>query len=594
MVSLPSRISYELGHGSWGTIYAVEDKPSIVLKVARNSEASFPSLSEIDILFRIKSPYLLSGDGIHLPGDFLGVSSASIAIERADGLVRDIAPDLHITEIGYLFSHYVTGIYHLHSNGYYHLDLSMHNLMYKRDPTYPYGRRGVVIDFGATLPFIPEQETRVTTTMSRTTCNYASPDAITSCARRDYIYSENSDIWALGCILYEMITGEILCKVELTAMQKQNIALLRGDEKDSMIRKMQMSNACAFLTGVNDRLMVECARKIQVKAGSDWGDLFYQMMRKGRSISLQGILAHPALARYPDERAKLTTLQVPTFPLGAGIGSTLIVSRLGKTASTHLLLTALELVCRARALFGDSFEATEIGLAMAPRLFEASTSKPTRELELQYIKAYEGRIRSDDIIRYGRDQRSIALLWILITEYNPVMHRIMGKDIEQLAESVHELFEPPLPLICTGKRFLDSIPSIRHQRFNRVYTLSIIYALNLMQIDFPTIPIELIICIANAYLVNQWNPLLLTPIGGRLVVSTIIYRYVQAHSLPLGPLQDFKDPLPLSFDIEIKGYFASLSELQSYYNIYLTTPYTSQLKFPQASSSLIKAGQAFV
>lgn len=148
----------KLGSGSFGGIYiASDDGGRTVIKTlgfdADKQNYKSVSHNEIDVLFRLRSPYLLMGYSVY-DKNFCGKDiKESIRLERCTGNYRDLfSPDSIITyqDIKKIMYHYALGLRCLHRNKIIHLDLSPNNLMYNLESIKGKNEYiGKIIDFGA-------------------------------------------------------------------------------------------------------------------------------------------------------------------------------------------------------------------------------------------------------------------------------------------------------------------------------------------------------------------------------------------------------------------------------------------------------------
>lgn len=204
-----------IGKGSYGRVYKSRKRTAI--KVLRTTSCN---CVEIDILFRLKSPYLLRGIQVKLNR----VGKLIIETELLTGSMRQLIehhpPSSEV--IKRLMIHFSLGIKHLHDQGYLHLDLSDANAMYVGHPDRP---RGKIIDFGMA---VISRDGHYFRSEERGTLLYRSIESI----RDPSSYSCKNDIWALG-ILFVFMIGRSHPFVLKTNCKNWKLGLLEDIEKFS-------------------------------------------------------------------------------------------------------------------------------------------------------------------------------------------------------------------------------------------------------------------------------------------------------------------------------------------------------------------------
>ncbi|CAG0884161.1 unnamed protein product [Darwinula stevensoni] len=110
-------------------------------------------------------------------------------------LCQVIQMDLDHDRISYLLYQMLCGIKHLHSAGIIHRDLKPSNIVVKSDCSLKILDFGLARTAGTTFMMTPYVVTRY----------YRAPEVILGMG-----YSENVDIWSVGCIMGEMIRGAVL------------------------------------------------------------------------------------------------------------------------------------------------------------------------------------------------------------------------------------------------------------------------------------------------------------------------------------------------------------------------------------------------
>lgn len=110
-------------------------------------------------------------------------------------LCQVIQMDLDHERMSYLLYQMLCGIKHLHSAGIIHRDLKPSNIVVKSDCTLKILDFGLARTAGTTFMMTPYVVTRY----------YRAPEVILGMG-----YTENVDIWSVGCIMGEMIRGSVL------------------------------------------------------------------------------------------------------------------------------------------------------------------------------------------------------------------------------------------------------------------------------------------------------------------------------------------------------------------------------------------------
>jgi hypothetical protein len=195
-------IERELGHGGMATVYLARDvrhERPVAIKVVSPALAATLGrdrfLREIGIAARLRHPHILplfdSGEAAgHLfyvmpyaDGDTLRdrlTRDGRIPLEEARRIAREIAGALG----------------HAHAQGIVHRDIKPENVLFE-------GGQAVVADFGIARAFDQAGGDRMTGTgISLGTPSYMSPEQ----ALGDEVDSR-TDIYALGCLLFEMLAG---------------------------------------------------------------------------------------------------------------------------------------------------------------------------------------------------------------------------------------------------------------------------------------------------------------------------------------------------------------------------------------------------
>uniref|UniRef100_A0A8B9HJ12 non-specific serine/threonine protein kinase n=2 Tax=Astyanax mexicanus TaxID=7994 RepID=A0A8B9HJ12_ASTMX len=187
-----------IGEGSFGRVYKGRRKFSgqvvalkFIPKVGR-SEKELRSLKrEIEIMRGLKHPHI-----VLLLDSFETEREVVVVTEYAEGELFQILEDdgcLPESQVRTIACQLVSALYYLHSNRILHRDMKPQNILL--------GKGGVVklCDFGFARSM--SVSTLVLTSIKGTPL-YMSPELV-----EEKPYDHTSDLWSLGCILYELHTG---------------------------------------------------------------------------------------------------------------------------------------------------------------------------------------------------------------------------------------------------------------------------------------------------------------------------------------------------------------------------------------------------
>ena len=203
-------IKGNLGSGSYGSVYIVEKKDNnqkYALKRINTSQLRHTNeyrrqMHEMNILFFNRCPYLLHAlDVSYIREKYrLDIITELYEGRNLNNLIskyRAIEKSIPNSLIWTIFIQICLGIQYLHTNGVIHRDLKPANILLndKDNPT-----KIVICDFGASI-CLPDEDAYCCTKIG--TPYFMSPEQNNS----NY-YDKKTDIWSLGCILYELITLE--------------------------------------------------------------------------------------------------------------------------------------------------------------------------------------------------------------------------------------------------------------------------------------------------------------------------------------------------------------------------------------------------
>ena len=198
------RIERELGAGGMATVYLAEDlrhHRQVAIKVLKPELAAVIGaerfLSEIRTTANLQHPHVLPlFDSGEADGHLYYVMPFVDGISLRDRLKRE--KQLPIAEAARIATEIASALDYAHRHGIIHRDIKPENILL-------HDGSALVADFGIALAASKAGSSRMTETgMSLGTPQYMSPEQ----AMGERELDARSDVYALGCVTYEMLTGE--------------------------------------------------------------------------------------------------------------------------------------------------------------------------------------------------------------------------------------------------------------------------------------------------------------------------------------------------------------------------------------------------
>lgn len=178
-----------IGKGKFSNIYEVEEDDGFKFAL-KKIEPGDLSLSEIDILSRLKSPYLIRSLGDSITNSNLG---KGIAMELKENNLNNLkADDLTGGKIKRLFMGLILGLRCMHKNSFLHLDIKPRNCLYdKKDGVYT----SYLSDFGISIK-CNDPYTGIVKKTRTGTFKYFPYELLKK--EEYYTYNDKTDVWSLG------------------------------------------------------------------------------------------------------------------------------------------------------------------------------------------------------------------------------------------------------------------------------------------------------------------------------------------------------------------------------------------------------------
>ncbi|MEP3480960.1 MAG: serine/threonine-protein kinase [Fuerstiella sp.] len=187
-------IQYALGRGGFGEVYfAVSDSGrEVALKAVQNYEEV--ELRGIGHCMNLKSPHLVMiFDVKHAPDGTPWVIMEYVSGPSLRDILDEAPTGLDIDQVRFFMRELCKGLSYLHEAGVVHRDLKPHNVFFED---------GIVKIGDYSLSKVITNSHRSGNTMTVGSVHYMAPEI--SMGR----YDKTVDIYALGCMLFEMITGK--------------------------------------------------------------------------------------------------------------------------------------------------------------------------------------------------------------------------------------------------------------------------------------------------------------------------------------------------------------------------------------------------
>ncbi len=198
------RLERELGRGGMATVYLAHDlrhdRP-VALKVLHPELAASIGperfLLEIKIAARLQHPHILP---VHDSGETAGRLWYTMPYVEGESLRQRLAREgqLPLDHAMRIADQTLSALSYSHAHGVIHRDIKPENILLQGD-------EAVVADFGVARAITAAGQDRLTETgLALGTPAYMSPEQATGTRELD----GRSDLYALGCVLYEMLAGQ--------------------------------------------------------------------------------------------------------------------------------------------------------------------------------------------------------------------------------------------------------------------------------------------------------------------------------------------------------------------------------------------------
>ncbi|MBA2542492.1 MAG: serine/threonine protein kinase, partial [Deltaproteobacteria bacterium] len=307
-----------LGQGTFGRVFEARDSKlgrKLALKLLNPEQARCPEIrqrfvQEAHAAACINHPGIVT---VFDAGELDDRGTAYIAMELLAGeslharlIRRGAMPSAKVREIG---RQAAAALHAAHQAGVIHRDLKPENIFVVPDPAAADGERIKVLDFGLAKPTLSASVKTQAATVFGTPA-YMSPEQCESTRDIDH----RSDIYALGCVLFQLVTGRLL----FDGTMRELILQHRGTPAPSILTLV--GNACPQLAA----LIASMLEKDPSKRPQTMAEVAQALSRPAGKPTIDDAAETremPAIART----GRVLGLALVAFATAVGVGLTTVI-----------------------------------------------------------------------------------------------------------------------------------------------------------------------------------------------------------------------------------------------------------------------------
>jgi eukaryotic-like serine/threonine-protein kinase len=303
------RLERELGRGGMATVYAAEDvrhRRPVAIKVLHPELGAMLGgerfLREIEVTARLRHPHILP---LHDSGEADGLLYYVMPYVRGESLRERLRRErqLPVDEAVRIAREVAGALDSAHRQGVIHRDVKPENILLDEDG------HAAVADFGVAraVQRAAGGDRLTATGMAVGTPHYMSPEQ----ASGDGEIGPRSDVWALGCVLYEMLAGE----PPFTGASAQSIAAKVMTETPRPLAQARRAVPPHVAAAVERAL-----EKVPADRFATAGQ-FGAALAAPASLTPGGTAAAPPWNAFPSARLRRTTLWFLALVAAVGLGA---------------------------------------------------------------------------------------------------------------------------------------------------------------------------------------------------------------------------------------------------------------------------------